>query len=123
MINLTKGNTEIIYFTGTEKATLTAPYFLFIFTNRATKAQVLVMATNTSTTERYDKASVVVNTHFSTSDLGLWQYEVREKASSSDMTIAGTVVEEGFMYLRPATAFAPTEYTAVNNEATQYDGQ
>lgn len=123
MINLTKGNTEIIYFTGTEKATLTNPYFLFIFTNRATKAVVKVMATNISTKARYDKASVVVNTYFSASDLGLWGYDIREKASSSDMTISGTIVEQGYMYLRPASEFAPTEYSVASNEFKQYGGE
>ena len=122
MINLRKGNTETIYFTGTEKATLTNPYFLFIFTNRATKAEVKVMTTNTSTTARYDKASVVVNTSFSSSDPGLWSYDIREKASNVDMTVSGTVVEQGYMYLRPATDFAPTEYSATENEFTQYNG-
>ena len=123
MLNLQKGNTEIIYFTGTEKITLTAPYFLFIFTNRATKAVVKVMTTNTSTTQRYDKASVVVNTYFSTADLGLWSYDIREKASSSDMTIAGTIVEQGYMYLRPATAFDPEQHSVSSNEFEQYAGQ
>lgn len=120
MINLRKGNTETIYFTGTEKATLTNPYFLFIFTNRATKAEVKIMTTNISTTARYDKASVVVNTSFSSSDPGLWSYDIREKASNMDMTVAGTIVEQGYMYLRPATDFAPTEYTSVDNTFKQY---
>lgn len=123
MLNLTKGNTEIIYFTGTEKATLSNPYFLFIFTNRATKVEVKVMTTNTSTTQRYDKASVVVNTYFSDSDLGLWGYEIREKASAADMTATGTIVERGYMYLRPATEFTPTEYSPASNEFEQYGGQ
>lgn len=123
MLNLTKGNTDVVYFTGTEKATLTNPYFLFIFTNRATKAEVKVMTTNTSTTQRHDKASIVVNTYFSDSDLGLWSYDIREKASAVDMTETGTIVEQGYMYLRPATAFAPTEYSVASNEFEQYGGQ
>jgi len=112
----------VVYFTGTEKATLSAPYFLFIFTNRGTKDVVKVMGTNTSTTERYDKCSIVVNTHFSDYDDGLWSYEIREKASSSDMTVAGTVVEDGFMYLRPATPFAPTEYSEQDNKFITHNG-
>ena len=122
MINLRKGNTEIIYFTGTEKATLVNPYFLFIFTNRTTLDVVLFMGTNTSTTERYDKCSMVVNTYFTDSTEGFWDYDIREKASNVDMTIAGTVVEEGFMYLRPASSFAPTEYTDQSNTFKTYNG-
>lgn len=123
MINLTKGNTQFIYFTGTEKVTLSNPYFLFIFTNRATKAEVKVMFANVSTTGRYDKGSIIVNNYFSSSDLGLWSYEIREKALSTDTTTAGTIVETGLMYLRPATAFAPTEYEVTSNEFKQYGGQ
>ncbi len=123
MINLTKGQTEVIYFTGTEKATFTNPYFLFIFTNRITGDVVKWMATNTSTTARYDKAAMVVNTYFtSTSTDGLWDYEIRQKASNSDMTIAGTIVETGYMQLNPATAFEPTQYADNDNTFVTYNG-
>lgn len=122
MINLRKGNTEIIYFTGTENATLDNPYFLFIFTNRVTLDVVKFMGTNTSTTERYDKCSMVVNTYFTDATEGFWDYDIREKASNSDMTIAGTIVEQGFMYLRPATDFEPTEYADQTNTFKTYNG-
>jgi len=122
MINLTLGQTENIYFTGTEKCTLTNPYFLFIFTNRITGEVVKWMATNTSTTARYDKASMVVNTYFISSTTEFWDYEVREKASISDMTIAGTIVESGYMKLNPATAFSPTEYADNDNTFVTYNG-
>ena len=123
MINLRKGNTEVVYFTGTEKATLTAPYFLFVFTNVLTSDIVKVMATNTSTTARVDKFSLVVNTYFSTSTNGFWTYSIREKASSSDMTVSGTEVEKGYMYLKAATDFEPTEYEGQSNAFKTYNGQ
>lgn len=123
MINIRKGNTEIIYFTGTEKVTLTNPYFLFVFTNRVTEEEVKVMATNTSTTERYDKFSLVVNTYFSDATDGLWGYEIREKASVIDLTVAGTIVEEGYMFLRPAVDFESTEYAEQSNEFVVYNGE
>lgn len=122
MINLRKGNTENIYFTGTENATLDNPYFLFIFTNRVTSDVVKFMGTNTSTTERYDKCSMVINTYFADATEGFWNYDVREKASNSDMTISGTIVEQGFMYLRPATDFEPTEYADQTNTFKTYNG-
>lgn len=122
MINLRKGNTEVVYFTGTEKITLVAPYFLFIFTNRETQDIVKVMATNTSTTERYDKFSMVVNTYFTDATEGFWKYEIREKASAADMTVSGTVVEEGFMYLRPAIDFEPVAYDDQSNAFKTYNG-
>lgn len=123
MINLRKGNTEVVYFTGTENITLTAPYFLFIFTNRTTQDVVKVMATNTSTTGRYDKFSMAVNTYFPDATEGFWGYEIREKVNVDDMTVAGTVVEQGYMYLRAATDFEPVAYDEQSNDFKTYNGQ
>jgi hypothetical protein len=120
MINLTKGNTEDVYFTGTEKATISAPYFLFAFTNRTTDEVVKWMATNTSTSGRYDKASLVVNTYFDTKEEGLWKYEVYQKASNSDMNLTGVIVESGYMFLRPSAPFAPTKYSNQDNTFVTY---
>lgn len=122
MINIRKGNTEIVYFTGTEKVTLNNPYFLFVFTNRVTEEVVKVMATNTSTTSRYDKFSLVVNTYFINSTEGLWSYEVREKESVLDLSIDGVIVEQGYMYLSPTANFEPTEYSEQSNEFVTYNG-
>ena len=122
MIHLQKGNTETVYFTGTEKATLSNPFFLFVFTNRITLDVVKVMATNTSTTLRYDKFSLVVNTYFADSDNGFWEYEIRQKALVDDLTVAGLIVEIGYMYLKSATPFAPIENDSQSNTFVTYDG-
>ena len=122
MIHLQKGNTETVYFTGTEKALLTDPFFLFVFTNRITLDVVKVMATNTSTTLRYDKFSLVVNTYFSDADNGFWEYEIIEKALADDLTVTGNVVEIGYMYLKAATPFAPTENDSQTNTFVTYNG-
>jgi len=124
MITLRKGTTQTIYFTGTEKATLTAPRFLFVFTHRASGEVVKVNVANTSTTERYDSASIVVNNLFTNSTEGLWSYIIRQKASNdSSTTESGAIVESGYMTLLPATDFAPTEYTEQSNEFVIYAGQ
>lgn len=122
MINLRKGNTETIYFTGTENATISAPYFLFVFTNQTTADVVKVMATNTSTSARYDKFQLIVNSYFSTSTDGFWVYSIYEKASASDMAITGNIVEEGYMYLRAATDFSPVKYSGQSNSFKTYNG-
>lgn len=122
MINLRKGITETVYFTGTEKATLTDPFFLFVFINRITLEEVRVMATNTSSTARYDKFSLAVNTYFSSSTDGIYSYSIYEKASDTDMTVAGNIVETGYMFLRPAVDFTPTEYGDQSNNFTTYNG-
>jgi len=122
MINLRKGNTETIYFTGTEKATLTAPRFLFVFTNKASNEEVKINVANTSTVTRYDRASVVVNTYFTNKTDGLWSYQVYEKSDTST-TVSGTLVEEGFMRLKAATDFAPEVYTEQSNSFKVYNGE
>ena len=115
MLNLTLGDTETILFTGGELKTFTNPFYLFIFTNRITGDVVKVMATNTSTTGRYDKFVLDVSDSFDGKDTGLWDYEVRQKDDDEDMTVTGVVVEVGYMYLRPAISFTPTEYTGQSN--------
>lgn len=121
MINLRKGNTETIYFTGTENATISAPYFLFVFTNQTTSDVVKVMATNTSTSARYDKFQLAVNTYFSSSTEGFWVYSIYEKELVDDMTVAGNIVEEGYMKLSPATAFSPVEYSGQSDQFKTYN--
>lgn len=123
MINLTKGATETIYFTGTELATISNPYFLFIFTHRVTGEQVIFNVTNTSTTARYDKFSLVVNSKFANSTDGYFSYIVIEKATSTDTDTTGTIVEQGYMVLNPSVPFAPVEYSEQVNTFITYDEQ
>lgn len=122
MINLRKGNTETIYFTGTEKATITAPRFLFVFTNKASNEEVNINVANTSTVDRYDSASIVVNTYFANKTDGLWAYRIYQKSDTST-TVSGVMVEEGFMYLRPTTDFTPEVYTEQSNDFKVYNGE
>ena len=115
MINLTKGQTQIIYFTATEKCTAASPSFLFIFTHRITGESIHFTVTNNSThTARYDKASISVDSEFSGATEGFWSYEIKEEA--------GGTVETGYMILNPATPFAPTEYSDQDNSFTTYNG-
>ena len=123
MINLQKGQTQTVYFTGTEKAILTAPYFLFVFTHRALHNEVKLVATNTSTTERYDKFQLVVNSKFADADLGMYTYEVYEQASSTNVDPAGlNLVESGYMYLTD-DGFTPDSYSEQSNTFKAYDGK
>ena len=123
MIHLTKGETQNIIFTASEKATLTNPYFLFICTHGTTNEVVKFVVTNISTTGRYDKATIETNDYFSASDTGLWGYVIRQQASSSntDESLSGAIVEEGYLNLSPATDFEPTVYDEQDNEFKTYD--
>jgi hypothetical protein len=120
MINITKGNTETIYFTGTEKATIDNPFFLFVFIHRVTLDVVKLMATNQSITGRYDSFAFTVNNYFDLKDDGFWSYSIYQKVLVTDLTVAGLIVEDGFMYLNAATKFEPTKYEEQNNNFVTY---
>ena len=122
MINLKKGLTSTVYFTGTENALLTDPYFLFVFINRGSKVTFSVNVTNTSTDARYDKG--VINQSVTANyDPALYEYIIYEKELSTDTTETGNIVEKGYMILRAATEFNPEEYTEQVNTFKVYDGQ
>ena len=122
MINLKKGLTSTVYFTGTENALLTDPYFLFVFINRGSKVTFSVNVTNTSTDARYDKG--VINQSVTADyDPALYEYIIYEKELSTDLTETGNIVEKGYMILRAATEFNPEEYTEQVNTFKVYDGQ
>jgi hypothetical protein len=121
MITLTKGQTQTIRFTGTEKCLLTNPYFLFVFTHRVTNEIVKFVVTNISTTQRVDSFSLAVNSQFANSENGFWKYEVYEQSSSSGTSTTGkNKVEEGYMVLLPATGFEPIKYNDQSNTFITY---
>jgi hypothetical protein len=123
MIHLTKGQTQTIFFNASQNCLLTNPFFLFVFTNRITQEVIKFVATNTSTTLRYNKFALVTNSRFQTSEEGLWTYNVYEQASNSNTNITGLKnVENGYAYLHPATAFAPSEYNEQSNTFVTYNG-
>ena len=123
MIHLTKGQTQTIFFNASQNCLLTNPFFLFVFTNRITQDVVKFVATNTSSTLRYNKFSLVTNSRFQTSEEGLWTYNVYEQASNSNTNISGlNNVENGYMYLHPATAFEPSKYNEQTNTFVTYNG-
>jgi hypothetical protein len=123
MIVLTKGETKNIYFTGSESALLINPYFLFVFTNRITQEVVKFVVTNTSTTLRFDTFSLNVDSKFSSSETGMWTYQIYEQASSTNTNPTGlNQVEDGYMYLNSAITFEPTTYNEQSNTFITYNG-
>lgn len=122
MITLTKGSTQNIIYTATEKSVLTNPYFLFVVTNQVKQNTVKFVATNVSTSRRYDKSSVVVNNYFAGQDAGLWMYSVYEQASSTNTDPTGlNMVEEGYLQLNEATPIQPDIYTGQNTGFKTYN--
>ena len=114
MIQLTKGATEFIYLTLTEKETIPTPNYLFVFKNRSTNNEVkfvLLYAADVSQyKERYNKFSIKVDKYFSSKPRGQYSYFVYEQTSTSNTDITGlTELESGVMWLNE-TENVYTEY-------------
>jgi len=121
MINLKKGNTDTIIVTSKEMTSLAITIFKFIFTNRITQDEVALWLTNTSTTDRYQRFSIVTNTYFLNEDTGLWTYEIYGSASIGGVPTT-PILETGYMNLNPATNFAPEYYSEQSNQFKTYNG-
>ena len=114
MIQLTKGQTQYIYLTLTEKQTISSPNYLFTFKNRSTNQEVkfvLLYAADVSLfKERYNKFSIKVDKYFSSKPRGQWTYSVYEQTSTSNTDETGlTLLESGIMWLNDAEEIY-TEY-------------
>ena len=119
MIQLTKGATQYIYLTLTEKELLTNPNYLFIFTSRSTNTSVKFVLLNNADIslfkDRYNKFSLVVNDYFSLSLIGQYTYEIYEQTSSSNLNPTGlNMLESGIMMLNQAS----TIYTSYQTTDT-----
>ena len=108
MIHLTKGETNTIVMTLTEKQLLTNPNYLFVFTNRSSNNIIKFVVLNASDTslykDRYNEFSIVTNTNFASALEGQYTYEVYEQVSSSNLNITGlNKLETGIMWLSGST--------------------
>lgn len=118
MIRLTKGQTQSVILTLTEKQLLTNPNYLFVFTNRSANTEIkFVRLNNTDVSvykDRYNEFSFVTNTNFATALNGQYDYVVYEQTSTSNTNPAGlNALESGIMEL-VGTAFEFTEYTTTD---------
>jgi hypothetical protein len=118
MIRLTKGATQNIILTLTEKELLTNPNYLFVFTNRSANTEVkFVKLNNTDISQykdRYNEFSIVTNTNFNTALNGQYDYDIYEQTSTSNLNPAGlNLLESGIMEL-VGTPFNFTEYTTTD---------
>jgi hypothetical protein len=114
VIRLTKGQTENIILTLTEKQTLTSPNYLFIFENRSTNTEIkFVRLNNTDISpykERYNEFTIVVNSFFNTALNGQYTYTIYEQTSTTNTDPTGlNLLESGIMELE-GTTISFTEY-------------
>ena len=115
MLLYTIGQEKDTCVTLTESTTLTNPYYLFVFTNVATKVVYKVIVNSTSDLspypERYNLYSIDVSTLFATAQAGQYSYEVYEQASSTNTDITGlNLVECGKMKLLQSTSLTQQGY-------------
>ena len=108
MIHLTKGQTDSIILTLTEKQLLTNPNYLFVFTNRSSNNVIKFVVLNASDVslykDRYNEFNIVTNTNFSSALEGQYTYEVYEQTSTSNLNITGlNKLETGIMWLSGST--------------------
>ena len=125
MIHLTKGETNTMILTLTEKQTLTSPNYLFRFTNRTTYAEAVFVKTNASDTSeykyRFNQFSINTSQYFSNQSSGEWLYFIYEQASATnkDYTKATGLLEQGIMRLNESAVFEYTQHEPENTYITR----
>lgn len=105
MIILTKGQIQNVYFTLTEKQTISAPNYLFVFEQRSTNTEVKFVITNAKDLslykDRYNKFLLNVNQYFLNKLNGQYTYSVYQQTSATNTTTTGlTLLESGVMMLK-----------------------
>ena len=118
MIHLTKGQTDSIILTLTEKQLLTNPNYLFVFTNRSSNLQVKFVQLNAADIslykDRYNEFSIVTNTYFGSSLNGQYVYSIYEQASTSNTNPSGlNLLETGILEL-DGTGISYTQYSTTD---------
>lgn len=118
MIHLTKGETNTIVLTLTEKQLLTNPNYLFVFTNRSSNEVISFVKLNATDTslykDRFNEFSIVTNTYFNTALNGQYTYEIYEQVSTLNINPSGlNKLETGIMWLL-GTTMSYTEYTTTD---------
>jgi hypothetical protein len=115
VIQLIKGTTANVILTLTEKQLISAPNYLFVFTNRTTNYDVKFILVNAKDLslykERFNKFSIKVDSYFSNKLNGQWDYSVYEQTSSQNTDVTGlNLLESGVMILSEAETIY-TEYS------------
>jgi hypothetical protein len=114
VIRLTKGQTQNIILTLTEKQLLTSPNYLFVFENRSTNTEIKFVKLNATDIsaykDRFNEFSIVVNNYFNTALNGQYTYTIYEQTSTTNTNPTGlNLLESGIMELT-GTTISFTEY-------------
>ena len=109
--------TAELILTLTEKVTISAPYYLFVFTHTVTKDTVAFIRSEAQDESaypaRYNKFTINPSVVFAGQQPGHWNYEVYEQASAvnTDPELAGEVLEYGKLILN-GTVFNYDKYNS-----------
>jgi hypothetical protein len=124
LINKNSGNT--CYFTLTEKATLTSPYFLFNFVSTDSNQSVIFTAPDLSTNiQRYNKFLITetgATQNFTAGTISLtpgeWNYYAYEMTGQTNLFISATtsMVEQGLVFV---SGSATTSYTYTGSDDSE----
>jgi hypothetical protein len=114
VIRLTKGQTQNIILTLTEKQLLTSPNYLFVFENRSTNTEIKFVKLNATDIsaykDRFNEFSIIVNNYFNTALNGQYTYTIYEQTSTTNTNPTGlNLLESGIMELS-GTTISFTEY-------------
>lgn len=100
----------------TEFVTISAPYYLFVFTHVETKKVVSFVKAEvddeSDSPQRYNQFTIDAAVVFLDQPTGEWHYKVYEQSSSvnTDPAAAGGLLEEGKLLLDRTTEFEYSEY-------------
>ncbi len=115
MITLTKGQIQNIYLTLTEKETISAPNYLFVFEQRSTNTEVKFVLTNAKDLslykDRYNKFLLNVNQYFLSKLNGQYTYSVYQQTSATNTSTTGLVLLESGIMMLQDDENVYTEYT------------
>ena len=106
----------VMILTLTEYVTLSAPYYLFIFTHVTTKDVVAFVKAEVNDEsdypKRYNQFTINAANVFAGKPTGEWHYKVHEQTSdvNIDPEAAGSLLEVGKLYLDKPTEFAYKQY-------------
>ncbi len=115
MITLIKGQIQNIYLTLTEKQTISAPNYLFVFEQRSTNTEVKFVLTNAKDLslykDRYNKFLLNVNQYFLSKLNGQYTYSVYQQTSATNTSTTGLVILESGIMMLEGDEQVYTEYT------------
>jgi hypothetical protein len=128
---INKGTNNYLYFTLNEKKTLSAPYYLFVFTSDITGESVIFRSVDLSNYKyRYNKLLITETSgtnDFSSGVItltpsGFWSYKIYEQTSASNLLVGNTtsLIEEGKIKV-VGTETIPSVFTPTRTYKT-YNG-